>query len=191
MKLNSSLTFAIFVIFLSSCTPSMKSVKSYMPNTPYTTYVGSSMIWEEEGVKSYNHYQGFRQELLYSGIEGKILKLEYREYNVENGITLIKDAYKQNLSYDISDSDTIRFRQTKIKVLNANSSEIKFIVLSEGEDDIPSFNMVKDYPESIHVSDNKQRACAEMFLYELNKGTYVVPSKDAYNKYKECVNIKR
>jgi hypothetical protein len=70
----------------------------------------------------------FRQELLYNGISKKTIRMTYREYKND----MARPAFFQDLTYDLDQSSTIRFRSFKIEVLEANNSFIRFVVIEEG-----------------------------------------------------------
>lgn len=71
---------------------------------------------------------GFSFEILYVGRSGHELKLVYREYI--KGIA--RQAFQQELSYDLAASDIIKFKSLKIKVLGASNSELRYVILSDG-----------------------------------------------------------
>ena len=72
--------------------------------------------------------KGFKGELIYSGISKNTIKITYREY-LEN---LARPAFYQELTYDLDQSDLIQFKSLKIRVLRADNSAIKFIVVDDG-----------------------------------------------------------
>lgn len=67
-----------------------------------------------------------RKELLYGGRSGNMIKVSYREFRG----SLASQSFHQELTYDLSESSTIRFRSMVIDVLEATSNGIKFIVRS-------------------------------------------------------------
>jgi hypothetical protein len=72
--------------------------------------------------------QGFKYELVYSGIDGNTLRIGYREY-ADN---LARPAFAQDLTYPIHSTGPtmIRFQAVQIEVIEANASEITYRVLS-------------------------------------------------------------
>lgn len=68
------------------------------------------------------------QEILYSGRNGNVLNLAYREYT-ENGYA--RQPFFQQLTYDVGGSNTIVFRDWTITVLDSNNEHIKFKVVKE------------------------------------------------------------
>jgi len=125
----SSMTIS-FVLILSGCG---------LANSYYLTYnfekdkvmvanVGAEMMTWEEVYKNdvYGTVRGtFTTSLTYSGKHGMVLKIFYRE--ASNGYA--RPSFTQELTYDITDDPIITFRNTKIKVVEATNSTIKFIVL--------------------------------------------------------------
>ena len=90
----------------------------YEINPQYTKFTKVSSVVPISDSGYINH------ELLYTGLGADGIHLLYREYTFEN---LARSAYSQNLVYP-SDSQFIRFRSYKIKVVEKSSSEIKYIV---------------------------------------------------------------
>ncbi|MHC1730829.1 MAG: hypothetical protein AB9888_02160 [Bacteroidales bacterium] len=68
----------------------------------------------------------YKQELLYTGKTGNIIKFTYREY-IGN---LARPSFFQDLEYDIQESDTIGFKGLRIKVLNTTNTGIGYEVIS-------------------------------------------------------------
>lgn len=67
-----------------------------------------------------------RRELVYGGRSGSTIKVLYREFRG----SLAAQAFYQELSYDLSESNTIRFRGMAIDVKDATNSLIRFTVRS-------------------------------------------------------------
>jgi hypothetical protein len=93
-----------------------------------TTSVGSTMMQIEEQCKNDvygNIYASFTQQLIYAGKIGTTIRITYREFSN----SLARPAFSQELTYDLSESKTIVFRKTKIKLNEASNSSITFIIL--------------------------------------------------------------
>jgi len=75
------------------------------------------------------HEGYFKAELVYTGISSNSLHISYEE--VANDMS--QPALYQDLLYDLSKSDQFTFRSLRIKVLEADNSRIKFIVLDDGD----------------------------------------------------------
>jgi hypothetical protein len=110
-----------------------------LANSYYLTYnfekdkvmvanVGSEMLNWTETYKNdvYGTIKGtFVQTLTYSGKQGKVIKIYYREES--NGYA--RPSFTQELTYDITDDQIITFKNTKIQIVEVTNSTIKFIVL--------------------------------------------------------------
>lgn len=68
----------------------------------------------------------FKNELIYNGKQGNIIKVIYREYSND----MARPAFTQNLDYDLGEGDIISFKGCKIKVINAKNTGIQFKILS-------------------------------------------------------------
>ena len=68
--------------------------------------------------------EGFKNELIYSGVNGDTLRVGYREY-ADN---FARPAFSQDLTYPLAEEGptTIRFRAAEIEVLEAGASEITY-----------------------------------------------------------------
>ena len=69
----------------------------------------------------------FREELVYRGRSGDIIRLSYREFRRD----ITRPDFSQELTYDLSSSDIIFFKRYRIRVLDANTEYIRFIVLKD------------------------------------------------------------
>ena len=139
----------IFIIslflFFFSCSQKIlvpENYKSYEIGQLKETYIGNPMIIvETQDIQDTNRWVGvafsptgyeqkivsFKQELIYGGKIGNIIKIHYREY-LNN---LARSAFAQNLEYDLSDSNFIRFKNFSFEILDADNSVIKFKVTSD------------------------------------------------------------
>ncbi len=66
----------------------------------------------------------YKQELIYNGKTKDTIRLSYREYIKD----MARPAFFQDLTYDLSESREIAFRDMAIEVLEATNSTIKFFV---------------------------------------------------------------
>ena len=82
-----------------------------------------------ESVKSAAGYTNF--ELIYTGVGRETLNLTYREFSPEG---LARVAFFQNLTYDAS-AEFITFKTLRIRILEADSERIRFLVVSDGSDE--------------------------------------------------------
>ena len=69
----------------------------------------------------------FKIEIIYSGLDENGLRATYREYKDD----IARPAFYQDLTYDLSKSDTIRYKNFRIKILRATNEEIEYIVLDD------------------------------------------------------------
>jgi hypothetical protein len=74
------------------------------------------------------YLDNFKAELIYTGISKKTIKISYREFIKD----MARPAFYQELNYDLDQSDIIQFRSLKIRVIYADNSGIKFIVVDDG-----------------------------------------------------------
>ena len=98
------------------------SEKRY-PITPYKKDLFEFSFLPEITNSEHNY------ELIYSGKSNSTINIVYREY-IGN---TIKDAFMQNLSYDLNESNVIQFKSTRIQILKATNMDITFKVLSSGK----------------------------------------------------------
>ena len=67
-------------------------------------------------------------ELVYSGVTKDGLKVLYREHSPQD---FIRAAFTQELAYE-RDASTIRYKAMLIRVLEATSQQVRFVVLEDG-----------------------------------------------------------
>jgi hypothetical protein len=68
------------------------------------------------------------QQLVYSGMSGKTIRLSYREFVHD----LARPAFTQELQYDLADSAEIGFRNLRATVVKATNTMIVAIVTDDG-----------------------------------------------------------
>jgi hypothetical protein len=68
----------------------------------------------------------FEQNLIYTGRDGDILKLSYREFYND----MARASYTIDATYDITEENIIRFRGASFEVLEANNQSITYKLLS-------------------------------------------------------------
>jgi hypothetical protein len=70
---------------------------------------------------------GFRKELVFQGIDGRTLRVMYREFSND----LIRPAFSQDLTYPISGTSAeIVFQNVRIEVLETSGVSLKYVVRS-------------------------------------------------------------
>ena len=66
-------------------------------------------------------------ELIYNGKDGNNIKISYREYKDD----MARLAFFQDLTYNLKESDIIRYKNYRIKVHKATNEEISYTVLED------------------------------------------------------------
>jgi hypothetical protein len=93
-----------------------------------------------------------KQELIYSGRSGNMVKFLYREFVGD----LIRSAYTQELQYDLSEGNVIGIKGTRIELIEVKNTELKYKVLNNFSDN-PQWRQESITPLMPTPSD-KQRA---------------------------------
>ncbi len=149
MRTIKCLLLLINMFCLSACgTTNMRveNLKNYSLNSVKQVNIGSSLIlnkkavvqegkrwvgllYSKDGWKHFKEYtdESFMEELIYTGRSGTTVYVSYREYKKD----FVRPAFFQELRYDIGQSDTIVFKQYKLKVIEATNEYIRFIVLAD------------------------------------------------------------
>lgn len=108
--------------------------RSYEYERLLECYIGNTMIMEESGIVNtvYNtvYPGGIRWELVYAGKSSDNVKIYYREYVATNSGWMAKDAFTQELTYDLKESKLIRYKDVRMEILTATNEKISFKVLS-------------------------------------------------------------
>jgi len=122
------------LLLLCSCTTTYR-IDLYQLNKNYATEAGSPMVVREVCWGD-NYYEAaklkdciLRQELLYSGREGNVIHMTYKEYARQNGDFSPVESFLQYVGYDVRQSDIIGFRDIYFKVIEATETSIEFIVI--------------------------------------------------------------
>jgi len=109
--------------------------RSYEFEHELECYIGETMILEESGTINtvYNtvYPGGIRWELVYAGKSDDNIKIYYREFVSTQSGWMAKDAFTQELTYDLKESKIIRYKQLKMEILSANNEKIIYKVLSD------------------------------------------------------------
>lgn len=72
----------------------------------------------------------FRQELIYNGRAGDVIKILYREYTGD----LLRAPFSQEVQYDLREGITIGFKGARLEVINTNNVKIQYRVISSFPD---------------------------------------------------------
>ena len=71
----------------------------------------------------------FKFELVYTGKTNNSINVVYREY-IDN---LARNSFYQNLTYDLNESNIIKFKSIKIEILSSSNSELVFKVVKDDD----------------------------------------------------------
>ena len=86
-----------------------------------------------------------KSELLFDGIADRTVHVSYREYyRSSDGSYVARAPFFRQLTYDLSNSKTIVFKEVKIEVDSVNNERIYYSVVSE-----PDFKVKDGQPVKI------------------------------------------
>lgn len=68
----------------------------------------------------------FRQELIYNGRVDNNVRFIYREI----GSGMLRDAFTQEVQYDLNESEIVGFRGARVRIVEASNRQIRFVLLS-------------------------------------------------------------
>lgn len=88
---------------------------------------GSGQVLFEKAYPIMNDDRTFKIELLYNGKSDNNISIQYREYDSN----LARQAFYQDLRYNLGESNRIRFKTIEIEVLSATNSEITYKILED------------------------------------------------------------
>ena len=136
LSIYSCATFTSRKVFYKNY--SINAVKQANVSAPMITYKNIIYIEGREWVgiafsaDGYRYYKemtddSFQEDLIYTGRSANTIHVSYREYRKE----LARPAFFQELRYDLDKSDTIVFRNYRIKVIEATNEIIKYKVLTD------------------------------------------------------------
>jgi hypothetical protein len=97
-------------------------------NKAQVAKVGAEMVkWTDiyrSGIFG-NSGRTLSQKLIYTGKQGRAIRILYREESSES----TRPLYSQELFYDIAEDSLITFKNVKIKVIEATATAVRFSVL--------------------------------------------------------------
>ena len=144
------LYMSFLIIMITSCayltTKKETHVKSYSLNVEEQTSIDVPMITsefiksaqmasghnldEEQGswrIFDYPTKESSKEELVYKGISDGVLHLSYKKY----GRISTTPTFSREFTHNMANSDIMLFKDYRIKILNATSEYIRFVVLSD------------------------------------------------------------
>ncbi|MCY1260040.1 hypothetical protein D9M68_100210 [compost metagenome] len=80
--------------------------------------------WKTTQTMSDDYY---KKELIYSGISGATIELNYREFR--QGFAA--QAFYQSVKYDLAQSKTVQFQNFMLEVISADNNQIKYRVVRD------------------------------------------------------------
>jgi hypothetical protein len=110
------------------------SDKSKQPSIYYWQSLdGKFLIGETVSIKEINeeisNSSSFRRELIYGGLSGKTVTINYREFKDD----LARPAFSQELKYDLSQEDVIGFRGARFKIIKATNTKLVYKIIKQLE----------------------------------------------------------
>lgn len=110
--------------------------RDYELGKTWEATVGSVMMAWETGTNYLQYgnvyrHKGLRRELSYSGITENVIHLSYREFSTGSTGDYARQAFAQELRYDLSSSKEITFREINIRLESADQAKIVYTVLKE------------------------------------------------------------
>jgi hypothetical protein len=122
------------LLLLCSCT-GFYQIERYDLNKTYVTEPGSPMVVREKcwgdsyyGAANSKHCV-LLQELFYSGKEGDVIYVTYKEYVGQDSNYPSAESFLQHVGYDLRYSDIISFRDIYFKIIEATKTSIEFMVI--------------------------------------------------------------
>ena len=123
-----------FLLLSCSCTTTYR-IEHYQLNKNYVKEVGSPMVVREKCWGD-TYYEAarlkdciMREELVYSGRDGHVIYITYKEYVGEKSEYSPKESYLEDAGYDLRQSNIISFRDIYFKVIEATEKFIEFMVI--------------------------------------------------------------
>lgn len=177
--------------FYYACTCYPYIFKDYVIGEVYTTPVGSPILTSKYGCAvipkdtTKRPTSGYCQELVYSGRSQNTIYLLYREYEIARQGDFIRSAYTTSYVYDITNTQLITFRNFRLNVMDANSNQIKFSVVSDGIQ--RGANLITIYTKDggVHQGPLKQLIKGEAIYILDSKGDLIKFEWAEIDRYEE------
>ena len=109
-------------------------LREYSLAEPNVALAGSTMMRWEWGAKNYAYrtiVRGDRRDITFNRLTDKTVEMTYREYALGGQLDRPHLVYSEELKSDLSKSDTIVFREIRIKVDSVDTKRIVYTILQE------------------------------------------------------------
>lgn len=97
----------------------------YAPEANFEKSVAQEINYERIAIPVENNTK-FKQEFIFNGRSGDELKFIYREISGN----IMRAPFRQDVSYNLKDGKVIGFKGSRIEIIEASNTEIKYKVLS-------------------------------------------------------------
>ncbi|MDP2806955.1 MAG: hypothetical protein Q8O74_02320 [bacterium] len=118
---------------------------NFKKNQTITSNVGAEMLKWSKTSNSGSSLSTFTQALTYTGKQGGVIKISYREFSDNYA----RPAFSQELTYDITDDSILVFRDIRLGVIDATNRFIRFIVFEH-----PAFYYTSEEPINTKFKDD-------------------------------------
>ncbi|MGN6385753.1 MAG: hypothetical protein ACTHMT_05880 [Verrucomicrobiota bacterium] len=87
----------------------------------------------------------FKQELIYNGRAGDIVKFLYREISND----YLRGPFSQEIQYDLSEGTRIGFKGARIEILSASNEELRYKVLKSFPSNLPEIKLPEEVEKPV------------------------------------------
>lgn len=115
----------VFIPTLTSSPPLLWWVSTGRMRTSKDLYPIGDIPYKNTVQENWSITDGFKRELIYSGISANTVSILYREY-IDN---IVRPAFSQEFKYDLNSSNEIGFKGARFKVTNASNTGISYVVV--------------------------------------------------------------
>lgn len=102
-------------------------IYSGFPTFKKNQYINKKLFDKEYAITKEYTKDSFMYEIIYNGVENNTITLTYREFKND----MARPAFFQNLKYDLKTSNTIRYKNFKLKIHSADNEKIIYTVLED------------------------------------------------------------
>lgn len=89
---------------------------------PKFSYIGKTIK-----AKDGSYIKGLKDVLIYTGKSKNTIKILHREYYM----SMIRDGFTHELSYDLDESNVIRYKNIRVQIIDSTNENIKYKVISD------------------------------------------------------------